>query len=211
MKRLMIRVIVLLACVAAGSVQASTLADAMKASYEAEAKGDLKGAIKALAIAPAAGSYAAQLRLGWLAYVSKEWNESIDHYNQAVGLAPAAVEPLLGLMLPQQAAGRYNEAIHSALVVIRLDPNNYTAISRMAWLLYLKGDFKNAAAMYRRLVSLYPSDIEMLLGLGFSLKSSGERKESEQCFNTVLLLSPANTRALEGLAQSACPMASTCK
>lgn len=191
--------LLLLAACAVSHAQEGALATALKASYEAEVQQDYRAAIRALVIPAAASSYIAQLRLGWLGYCAKEWNESISHYSQAVQLAPFAIEPLLGLMLPQMAAGKNDDAIHTAQIVLRQDPNNYTAISRAAWLLYLRRDYKQAAIMYRKLVNLYPTDTEMLLGLGFSLKFAGDKKESAQYFNTVLLLSPNNARALEGL------------
>jgi tetratricopeptide (TPR) repeat protein len=184
---------------AVGQSREGALATALKTSYEAEAKGDYEAALKPLAIPSAATSYFAQLRLGWLAYCSKDWNESISHYRQAAQLAPMAVEPLLGQMLPLQAAGRYDDAIRTAQSALRLDSANYTATSRAAWMFYLKQDYRQAAALYRKLVNLYPTDTEMLLGLGFALKADGDKKDSAQCFNTVLLLSPDNSRALAGL------------
>lgn len=194
-----IALLILPAIGAVGQNQGASLADALKTSYEAEAKGDYAAATKPLVTSAAGGNYVAQLRLGWLGYCSKDWTESITRYKQAAQLAPFAIEPLLGLMLPQQAAGKNDDAIHTAQTILRQDPNNYTALSRTAWLLYLKRDYKQAAITYRKLVNLYPTDTEMLLGLGFSLKFAGDRKEAAQHFNTVLLLSPNNSRALEGL------------
>ena len=184
-----------------GQAGDSALATALQASYAAEAKGDYPAAIKPLAdLGPAdSAHYIAQLRLGWLHYCTKNWNESIPHYFKAVQQAPNAIEPLLGLMLPQQAAGKNDEALRTAQMVLRLDPNNYTALSRTAWLLYLAKDYRGAAATYRKLVAWYPADSEMLLGLGYSLKLAGQTQEAAQHFRTVLLLSPNNTRALEGL------------
>lgn len=188
---------------AADPAHDNALAAALKASYEAEAQKEYKDAIKALVIPAASGSYIAQLRLGWLGYCEKEWDESSSHYKQAAQLAPFAIEPLLGLMLPQQGAGKNDDALHTAQIIFRHDPNNYTALSRSAWIYYLQRDYKQAAMMYHKLVTLYPSDTEMLLGLGFSLKLGGDRKEAAQYFNTVLLLSPDNTRAAEGLREAA--------
>ena len=198
----------LLACVwAVGALtlgaraQESALPGALKASYEAEAKQDYEAAIQALAIPAAANHYISQLRLGWLGYCNKNYPESISHYNQAVQLAPFALEPLLGLMLPQMAAGKNDDAFRTAQTILRRDPNNYTALSRTAWLLYLRRDYSQAALTYRKLVALYPTDTEMLLGLGYALKMAGERTEATQQFRTVLMLSPDNSRALEGLGQ----------
>ena len=190
---------------ALGQSQESTLAEALKTSYEAEANGDYQAAIKPLTALTAStgASYIVQVRLGWLNYCAKEWQQSIVYYNKASKLVPFAVEPLLGLMLAQQYAAKTDDAIRTAQVALRQDPNNYTAISHCAWLLFSKREFRQAASMYHKLVNLYPTDTEMLLGLGFSLKYAGDKKESAQYFNTVLLLSPNNARALEGLRDDA--------
>ena len=202
-----IATLLLPAVCAIGQTLDSTLSDALKTSYEAEANGDYQAAMKPLtALSASTGaSYIVQLRLGWLNSCAKEWQQSIVYYNKASKLVPFSVEPLLGLMLSQQYAGKIDDAIRTAQVILRQDPNNYTAISHSAWLLFSKRDFRQAAFMYRKLVTLYPSDTEMLLGLGFALKYAGDKKESVQYFNTVLLLSPNNARALEGLREEPGP------
>lgn len=174
---------------------------ALKASYAAEATGDYQAAIKPLAAlgSSANTSYIAQLRLGWLNTCAKEYPQSAMYYKKAVQLAPLAIEPLLGQMLAQQLSENTEEAMRTGNAILRRDPNNYTAISRMAWMNYVKRDYKQSAILYRKLVGLYPTDTEMLLGLGFALKYSGEKKDADKQFNTVLLLSPDNSRALEGL------------
>ena len=186
-----------------GSAQISTdpVEVALKASYASEAKGDYQAAIKNFAsVGSSAGSsYIAQLRLGWLNYCAKEYQQSANYYKKAVQLAPLAIEPLLGQMLAQQLSENTDEAMRTGNAILRRDPNNYTANSRLAWMYYVKRDYKQAAILYRKLVGLYPTDTEMLLGLGFALKYSGEKKDADKQFNTVLLLSPDNSRALEGL------------
>ncbi|MBI5397741.1 MAG: tetratricopeptide repeat protein [Verrucomicrobia bacterium] len=190
---------------AVGQAQDANLASALQTSYEAEAKGDYPAAIKPLEGVGAANkaNYITQLRLGWLYYCSKDWSKSTTHYNTAIELAPFAIEPLLGLMLPQMAAGKNDDALRTAQLAVRLDPNNYTALSRTAWLAYLRQDYRAATSTYRKLVALYPTDTEMLLGLGFSLKLSGNAPEAMQYFRTVLLLSPNNPRAKQGLGEDA--------
>ena len=177
------------------------LAGALQESYDAEKDKDYAAAIAPLnKLGPDANtSYLVQLRLGWLYYESKDWTQSDAHYRKAVQLSPTANEPLLGLMLPQMAAGKNDEALMTAQIIARQDPGNSTALSRMAWIYFLRRDYRSAAANYHKLVALYPTDTEMLLGLGFSLKYSGETKEAAKYFQTVLLLSPNNSRALEGL------------
>ncbi|OGR46912.1 MAG: hypothetical protein A2X37_00355 [Elusimicrobia bacterium GWA2_66_18] len=178
---------------AAGDMPAGRAAQ-FAASYKQEAEGDLRAAIHSLEELEAA-DYFVHLRLGWLNYRGETWNDSVSHYRKASKLAPQAVEPLLGLMLPLQAAGRFDEAIGAGQSILRLDPGNYTALSRMAWMRYSRKDYKKSASLYMRLVERYPADVEMLLGLGWSLTLDGRKKEASQIFQRVLLLSPGNPRA----------------
>jgi len=182
--------------------QNASLATALKVSYKAETDGDYAAAMKPLTALGGNGdmSYLVQLRLGWLNYCSTNHTESITRYGNAARLMPASLEPLLGMLNAQQAAGKTDDAFRTAQVILRYDSNNYTALSHSAWLLYLKQDYRQAATIYRKLAMQYPTDTEMLIGLGYSLKRNGDTSEATKCFHTILLLSPDNARAQAGLA-----------
>ena len=183
------------------------LAIALQASYDSEKEKDYPKAIEPLEKLGAAANaeYIVQLRLGWLQYCNKQYEASISRYKKAAQLATGAVEPLLGLMTVQMAALKNENALWTGQSVLARDPSNYTALSRMAWLSYLAQEYRKSISIYRKLVTLYPTDKEMLLGLGYALKKSGDAKEGDACFQKVLLLSPDNTRAQEGLKMSAPP------
>ena len=76
-------------------------------SYACETAGDLASAIQSLQDMGTRGSNTCvvQLRLGWLYYCTQEWKRSEACYERACQLAPEAIEPLLGMMLPLQAKG----------------------------------------------------------------------------------------------------------
>jgi tetratricopeptide (TPR) repeat protein len=183
------------------------LTNGLYASYSAATAGDTDLAISSLTgLGPAgSSSYFVQLRLGWLYYGSQEWQKSELCYERASQLAPEAIEPLLGLMLPLQASGNLDHAMKIGEAVVRKDSCNYTALSRMAWIQYSKKEYVHAVMLYQKLVDLYPTDTEMLLGLGYALLFKGEEKNAASCFRQVLLLSPDNERALSGLASAEAP------
>ncbi|MFA6315922.1 MAG: tetratricopeptide repeat protein [Elusimicrobiota bacterium] len=167
-------------------------------SYGLEARRDLRGAIRAIE-GLGDDDYLVQLRLGWLHYRNEAFKTSADCYARASRLAPGAVEPFLGMMLPLQAAGFIDAALQAGKSALKLDPGNYTAISRMASIQYSRQDYDQAASLYKRLVRLYPTDSEMLLGLGWSLRLGGDKSGAAAVFRDVLVLSPDNPRALAGL------------
>lgn len=142
--------------------------------------------------------YIVQLRLGYLYYLKKSYAPSVEYYTRAVRLRPSAVEPRLGLMLPLMAAKRYSRAIKIGQSILMIDPVNYTAISRMAFSLYLSRKYPGAIVQYRRLVQLYPADVTMRVGLGWSYLMDGQKNKARREFEKVLLISPANKLALDG-------------
>src|SRR5690348_10328925 len=81
------------------AANAMGLQDALTASYAAESKKDLPGALKPIAAMERreGSNYIVQLRLGWLYYQSAQNSESVEHYKKACQLAPKAVEPLLAM------------------------------------------------------------------------------------------------------------------
>ena len=173
-------------------------------SYAYESAGDLSSAIQSLQDLGTRGSntYIVELRLGWLYCSSQEWKRSEACYEHACKLAPEAIEPLLGMMRPLQAMGDVDRAMKLGQLVVKKDPCNYTALSRMAWMKYSRKEYQEAATLYRKLVELYPTDTEMLMGLGYSYLLQGEKKNAISCFRQVLLLSPNNERALSGIASA---------
>ena len=200
-KSMLIMVVLLLTPGVRAMAQETSAQEAFGLSYAAEAKKDIPNAIKPLkAIEPKeSGNYLLQIRMGWLLYLSGLYNESMDYYKKAAQLEPKAVEPLLGMVGPLAGAGKNDEIVRVYQNILVLDPFNYTALSRMAWITYSKKEYSKAEEMYRMLVERYPSDTEMLLGLAYCVKLEGRKDEAAKYLERVLQLSPKNARALAGL------------
>ncbi len=192
----------LLVCPALASASSdAALQPALLASYTAEYNRDISGAIKALKSVEASegDSYLFNYRLGWLTYLAGLWNDSVGYYNNASSLSPSSVEPLQAMLQPLAAAGKTLELLKIHERILQNDGNNYKSISQLAWLNYSAKDYKKASKFYARLLKLYPTDIEMLLGLAYSQKLDGNKEAADKTFYQVLMLSPKNARALAGL------------
>lgn len=171
-------------------------------SYRLELKGKYRDALTALekvAGEPRKG-YIFTLRRAWLRYLNKRYAESLTSYQAATQKAPKAVEPLLGLMLPQMALRRWLDVTKTAQRVLKRDPGNYKARSTLAWALYSLGRFGDAAKQYRAVLDDYPSDLEMQAGLGWSLYKLGRKVDAAKAFVAVLAIAPAHASAKQGLA-----------
>jgi len=197
----MLAVLCILAAVAPADAQASA-AEAYQRSYALETNGKYRQAIAALkgVSAQQRKTYFYQLRVGWLSYKAGRNDQAIAAYRRAAKTSPRAVEPLLGLMLPQMSLRRWQDAAIVARKVLRLAPSDFTANSRYAWCLYNLGRYAEAELVYRRVLEHYPSNIEMQAGLGWSLLKQGHKDEAKKIFAMVLALAPKLGSAQKGLA-----------
>ena len=144
--------------------------------------------------------YFANLRAGWLAYLAGNYPAALGYYDRATALAPHAVEPKLGRMLPLMAAKRWRDAEVAGKSVLRTDSGNYLARSRMAFIFFSQGRYGDAEKTYRAVLGDYPSDMDMMLGLGWTLLRQGRRTEARRAFSDVLAIRPNNANARAGLA-----------
>ncbi len=194
--------VLILLCASAAS--ADETADAYQISNDLEAAGRYRQALEAMDGVAAADrdEYVYHLRRGWLHYLSGDHRESVASYRQAIAGAPRAVEPHLGLMLPQMALRLWRDAEQTGADALALDPKNYLAGSRRAWALYNLGRFDEAEVAYRRVLELYPSDVDMRGGLGWCLLELGRPVDAATQFRSVLRVAPTDATALQGLANS---------
>lgn len=176
-------------------------AELFQRSYDSEATGRLPDALAALDRLPPQrqASFVAQLRRAWLLYRLGKYAESIDAYSQAITVAPKAVEARLGILLPQMALRRWSDVETQARAALRLDSSNYLATLRLAFTLYNLRRYDESTGLYRKLSELYPSDVEVSSGLGWSLLKGGKTAEAAGVFKEILEVAPRHALAKEGL------------
>jgi tetratricopeptide (TPR) repeat protein len=143
--------------------------------------------------------YLYQLRSGWLTLLNAEYTKSIDYYRKAQLLAPDSIEPKLGILQAQRALGQSKLVETTCRTILKQDPKNYTARTYLAFALYQLGNFREARKIYESVVADFPSDLEMILGVGWSYLKEGDKQKSKETFNRALKVAPQNARAQEGL------------
>ncbi len=175
--------------------------DALKESYQLEYNKKFQEAF--LVIQKQADgeskNYFAHLRTAYLAYILGNTAASIKYYNNAIAIAPDAIEPGLGLLLPQIAAGNYTQAEATAKAILLKDNKNYTARSRLAWAYYLSGRYSDASKYYESLVKDYPSDTTMQVGLADSLFAQGKKTDALKYYQMIDSIIPGDARAAFGI------------
>lgn len=177
------------------------IAKRFRQSFRFEDKGDFPAAlneiIKVLQLAP--NNYTAVLRSGWLYHLCGYHRDSIAQYRKAMALRPKAIEPIQGIMLPLIKSRRLEEAVTVAQRGLRLDKHNYLINIRLADCLYTQGKYAQAARLFAKILELYPSNLQVQLGLAWSNTKIGKLDHARNMFSSVLLVNPSNVSALAGM------------
>jgi len=189
--------------VARGAPAQEAVADLYRQSYALEARGDAEGSLKAMdAIAARGGAdYVVALRRGWLLYLAGRYAESEPQYLQAIAKEPNALEPKLGVMLPLMAMRRWKEAQRYGSELLKEAPGDSIVQGRMAYIHFMLGEYLEAESRYRKVVAAYPSNVEMRVGLAWSLLRQRRVQEARAEFDRVLAFAPDHASAKEGRAQ----------
>lgn len=180
------------------AAQDATLA-AYKQSYIQEEKSEYAAAVASIKSIYTADSYEANLRLGWLCYLAGQLSESITYYGLATSLKPYALEPRFGMAYPAYALGKMDEVKAQYIKILEIDPQNTLANYRMGLIFYYAGSYDKAELYFEKVVNLYPFDHDSLLMFAWSKLKLQKYKEAKVLFTKVLMNTPDDASALEGL------------
>ncbi len=199
MKNKMLITILLMLCALGAQSQNEKNQKAFASSYELEYAGDFAKAIGGLKSIYDEKSYEINLRLGWLNYENKLYTESIGYYQKAIALMPYSIEAKLGLVYPASVINNWEQVISQYKKILEIDPQNTTVNYRMGLIEYNKKNYAGAYRFFEKVVNLYPFGYDALIMFAWSNYQLEKTREASVLFNKVLLLSPNDASALEGL------------
>lgn len=202
MRRLLVGFLaVIMAVSVVHAEETDMLAAAFKASYTAESAGNLNEAYRQ--ISNAAGvekNYAGVMRLAYLKGRLGLYEEAAGQYIAAARLAPGAIEPILCQQYQYLMLKDWARLESAAKAGLALDARNYWSQTRLAYASYMQQKYKDAVEQYGRVATLYPLDLDVALMLGWSNALAGNDSAALKCFRQMLLISPDNKSAREGVA-----------
>lgn len=175
------------------------LQKAFKESYEFEKNQQYSNAINVLKNVYADNVYEINLRLGWLYYLNKQYDESVYYYQKAIDLIPNCIEAKFGIAYPYSAQEKWDKVAEQHASILTIDPQNTLANYRLGIYYYYKADYTNSYKLFEKVVNLYPFDYSSVLMFAWTSFQLGKSREAELLFNKVLLMSPDDKSALEGL------------
>ncbi len=179
------------------------LVKAFSKSYDLANQSKNKEAIAVLKEVYDKSSYFVNLRLGWLHYLDKSYNESLIYYKAAASVKPGAIEAKLGLSFPLEAMGNKNELKAQYENILTIDSLNTFVHYKLGMMYYDKKEFNTAFKFFEKVVALYPFDYDGLLMFAWTNHQLGNTNESKDLFSKVLCLSPGDVSATRGLTTKA--------
>ena len=181
------------------TAQNETIADAFTQSYYFEKVSNYPSAISSLKKVYDLNSYEINLRLGWLTYNSGSYQESVNYYQKAINIMPVAIQPRLGIVFPAAALGNMTQVVSEYNKILVIDPQNTTANYKLGYIFYEKKEYQKAFTYFEKVVNLYPFDYDGLLMYAWTNYQLGKSREAKILFGKILLLSPGDSSATEGL------------
>ncbi|MDD2279964.1 MAG: tetratricopeptide repeat protein [Bacteroidales bacterium] len=172
---------------------------AFKESYVLEQKGEYAKASEKLNKVYLADSYELNLRLGWLNYLAGKLNESESYYGKAISLKPYSIESRLGMAYPLSAQAKWDELVALYNKILEIDPQNSLVNYRLGLIYYNRGNYEYADKYLDKVINLYPFDYDTMILLAWNKFALQKFKEAKVLFNKVLMHTPDDASALEGL------------
>jgi len=167
-------------------------------SYRYESSGDYEKAIGELNSLNGY-DYHKSLRLGWLCYLSKDYEASKKFYSRAAEIEPQAVEALLGLCYPLEAQKNSDELEKVYKQILTLDKMNSKVNYALGNIYYYRKDFQQAELYFEKVQRMYPFDYYSTLLSGWTKYFLGKKNEAKRLFNIVLIIAPGDQSAKDGL------------
>jgi tetratricopeptide (TPR) repeat protein len=168
-------------------------------SYESEKSGNYTAAITYMKSIYSADSYIVNIRLGWLCYLAKQYNESIKYYEKSIALKPYAIEARFGCVKPLSALESWDKVKANYVEILKIDPQNTIANYWLGVIYYNRKDFASATKLFEKVVNLYPLDYDSVIMLAWSKLNTGKSTDAKLLFNHALILRPDDSSALSGL------------
>ena len=177
----------------------SVIQAAYTKSYESEQAGSYQAAINDLKPIYKADNYTANIRLGWLSYLAKQYTESIKYYNIAIGLKPYAIEARFGCVKPLSAIESWEKVKENYLKILEIDPQNTVANYWLGVMYYNAKDYASGLKLFEKVVNLYPLDYDSTIMLAWCKLNLAKQTDARYLFNQALILRPNDSSALAGL------------
>ena len=175
------------------------LQGAFRESYQAEFKGDWDKAIAPIRKIYKEDNYELNLRLGWLTYSQRKYDQAMDYYQKAANQKKYSVEARSGFATAATAAKQYDKAYIKYEEILKIDPYNSIANYLVGVHYYYIKKYDTAAKYFELVVNMYPFDYDANNMLAWSYLYLGKIDQAKILFQKALLNRPDDASAKDGL------------
>ncbi|MGY6648509.1 tetratricopeptide repeat protein [Wenyingzhuangia sp. IMCC45574] len=181
------------------NAQNKEVLDAFARSYKHEKEKKYAKAISDFSKVYTVKSYEMNLRLGWLYYLAGGNKESLLHYQRADELMPASTEAKWAMITVYSSKENWNEVEGLYHKILKLDAKNAGANYSLGLIYYYRKDYVQAKRYFNVALDLTPFNYNYMLMSAWTNYFLGNINNASVLFNKVLLYSPNDASALEGL------------
>jgi len=185
--------------VTAFSQDIATMKDAFTNSYAYETTKEYSKAISEILAVYDEKSYETNIRLGWLYYENGSYTTSAQYYAKAIALMPYSIEARLGYVLPEKALGNWDLVKAAYEAILKIDTQNSYANYNLGLIYYNNKDYQTAYTYLEKVANMYPFDYDITSLFAWTNFQLGKLSVAKVLFTKVLLISPGDTSATEGL------------
>ncbi len=137
--------------------------------------------------------------MGWLHYKAGFTKRSMEYYKKSIDAKPTAIEPRYGFAYPAYVLADYASLIEQDKKILEIDPNNKSFNGNLGSIYFYQKEYSRALPYFEKVVGLYPFDYDNNLNLAWTYLYLGKNEDAEKYFNIVLLYSPKDKSAQDGL------------
>ena len=170
--------------------QANKITDAFSKSYLGETNKEYLAAIVSIENVYDANSFAMNLRLGWLHYLSKDYAKAQTYYNKAISLEPKSIDARLGYINSAAALQNWDEVLKTYKDILTIDPNNSLVNYRVGYIYYYRKNFTEAEKYALKVLEMYPFDFDTNFLLGSVYVGQGKIVEAKKYYQLALMYNP---------------------
>ncbi len=135
------------------------------------------------------------MRSAWLLHLQGKYVEAEKRYLRAAEVNPRSLEAKLGVMLPQMALYRWNDAIQSGRKVLADSPWNYTAHIRIMVCEEALSRWEDLAKHAAEVSARFPADATSLVYWARAEAAQKRTRKAKELFAQVLERVPGHIEA----------------
>ncbi|MBI4989535.1 MAG: hypothetical protein HZC23_12010 [Rhodocyclales bacterium] len=135
------------------------------------------------------------MRSAWLLHLQGRYAEAEKRYLRAAEVNPRSLEAKLGVMLPQMALYRWNDAIQSGRKVLADNPWNYTAHARIMLSEEALSRWEDLAKHAAEVSARYPTDATLLVYWARAEAALKRTRKAKELYAQVLERVPGHIEA----------------